>query len=515
MARLRTLLHRADRLAIRRTARGRRLLNLPLLDWTRRYLPHVLSCAPSVFHQWLCERLDVVRHERGSRLNVLAPRGAAKSSYVSLAYPLRELLEGRERFVALLSDTSAQAKAFLGQIKREIETNETIRRDYGNLRGSVWREGHVQLASGCEVLALGTGGKIRGRKSVGNRRPTLIVCDDVENKDHMVSALRRERSWGWLTKDVIPAGEPGTNVVVVGTSLHRECAVCRLEHTPGWASRKFKAVEAWPERMDLWADWEQLLHDHDDPDREAKAQAFYAARKAEMDRGAQVLWPEREPLYDLMVLRATIGATAFASEKQNNPVDPSQCEWPAELFEHPQFWFQDWPSGGWTVKTIGVDPSKGKNDRAGDYSAIVLYGRHVSEVEYVEASLARRTVEQMCADLVEVAKVFQPDGIAVETNQFQELLLIPLQSAARDSGVELATYKVVNTVNKLVRIRQLGTPLTERRFRFMRRSPGTQLLVDQMRDFPHSDHDDGPDALHLARRLAVELSSPGKMKPRR
>ena len=66
-------------------------------------------------------------------------------------------------------------------------------------------------------------------------------------------------------------------------------------------------------------------------------------------------------------------------------------------------------------------------------------------------------------------------------------------------------YGVNNTTNKLVRIRRLGPALAQKRLRFKARSPGTMLLVQQLRDFPAGDHDDGPDALEMARRLAVEL----------
>lgn len=36
-------------------------------------------------------------------------------------------------------------------------------------------------------------------------------------------------------------------------------------------------------------------------------------------------------------------------------------------------------------------------------------------------------------------------------------------------------------------------------------SPGTRLLVDQLRQFPVGNHDDGPDALEMAIRLAAEM----------
>jgi hypothetical protein len=33
-------------------------------------------------------------------------------------------------------------------------------------------------------------------------------------------------------------------------------------------------------------------------------------------------------------------------------------------------------------------------------------------------------------------------------------------------------------------------------------------MVEQLRDFPNGDHDDGPDALEMALRLASELLAP-------
>jgi hypothetical protein len=47
--------------------------------------------------------------------------------------------------------------------------------------------------------------------------------------------------------------------------------------------------------------------------------------------------------------------------------------------------------------------------------------------------------------------------------------------------------------------------LSQRRIRFKGGSPGARRLVEQLRDFPNGDHDDGPDALEMAIRLAGEL----------
>lgn len=220
---------------------------------------------------------------------------------------------------------------------------------------------------------------------------------------------------------------------------------------------------------------------------------------------AETLWPEREDLYSLMLLRASIGHSAFESEKQSSPVDPASCEWPSEYFDWPGVWFDTWPEK-LTVKTIACDPSKGKDSKRGDYSAIIRYGRDLEGREYVEADVARRPVEQICGDLVRHAQEFRPDGIAIETNQFQELLLIPLEIARKAAGCDhLPVFTVDNVTNKDVRIRRLGTPLVQKRLRFKSRSSGTQMLIQQMRDFPGGSFDDAADAAEVARRLAYEL----------
>lgn len=477
----------------------------PLLDWAAQYLGHCFPLAPSPFHRWLGAELAGLHLKRGQRLNVLAPRGAAKSTWSTLAYPLWAALHGIEPYVVLTSDTGEQAEKYLDSIRDELETNELIRRDYPRLAGAgpVWRADRLKLANGTMLEALGTGTKLRGRKN-RQHRPSLIIVDDPQNTEHILSALQRERSWEWLTKDVSNAGSPATNVVVLGTALHRDCIVCRLQRTAGWRSRLWRALQAWPERMDLWREWEDQLLDHEDDAREAKALAFYQAHRAEMDRGADVLWPEREPLYALMSLRASIGNGAFGSEKQNDPIDPSACEWPPEYFDHGAFWFDRWPDQ-LTVRTMALDPSKGKDARKGDFSAIVQYGRTVAGIEYVEADLGRRPVDVMCADAARRVKAFRPDGFQLEGNAWQDLLAPPLRAALKAVEAEVTIHVCDNTAPKPVRIRRLTQALAERRMRFKSRSPGTALLVQQLRDFPNGDHDDGPDALEMGRRLAIEL----------
>ncbi len=158
------------------------------------------------------------------------------------------------------------------------------------------------------------------------------------------------------------------------------------------------------------------------------------------------------------------------------------------------------------LKTIALDPSKGSDSRHGDYSALVVLGVDRQGLLYVEADLARRPTTQMVADGVTLCQRHRVDAFGVEANQFQDLLAGELQMEFQRRGVRCAPPCAIhNHVNKQVRIRRLGPYLSQHRIRFLARSQSTQLLVDQLRDFPLGDHDDGPDALEMALRLTEQL----------
>jgi len=486
-------------------ARRRRAEPLDLLAWGRRYLPGHFSRPPSHMHLWLAEQLDRMWSARGLKVNVLAPRAGAKSTIATLAFPLLAVLECREPYVWIISDTRHQACAHLENLKSELLENSILAEGYPEAagRGPVWRVGSIVLPNGACIEAFGTGQRLRGRRR-REHRPTLIVCDDLQNDSHITSALQRERSRSWFHGTLMKAGTRRTNVVNLATALHREALAMELVSRPGWISRVFQAIQRWPENMSLWEEWEALYTEVQAPHYAEAARAFYDRHRPAMDAGAGLLWPEEEDLYALMCMRAESGHTAFEREKQNSPISPELCEWPESYFGE-AMWFETWPAK-LAVRTMALDPSKGSDARRGDYSAFVMLGVDADRVVHIEADLARRPTPQIVADGVELFRRFRPEVFGIEANQFQDLLGAEFEREFRRQGLLAARpWPLENQTNKLVRIRRLGPYLAGRRLRFLHGSPGTRLLVEQLRQFPIADHDDGPDALEMALRLAGEL----------
>lgn len=490
-----------------RRARFRASLNgarFDLLSWGRRYLSEHFLRPPSALHRWLAERCGEMAAARGMKINVLGPRGGAKSTIGSLALPLCAALERREKYIWIVSDTRHQACAHLENIKSELVDNPRLAADYPEAagRGPVWRAGTITLRNGVTIEAFGTGQRIRGRRRRA-ARPTLVICDDLQNDGHIQSVLQRDRSRTWFHGTLMKAGTSRTNFLNLATALHRDALGMELCRNPGWDARVFRAIPSWPENMALWHEWETIYTDLERPGARQAAKSFYEEHRAEMEAGAEVLWPEQEDLYTLMCMRTEEGRAAFEREKQNSPISPELCEWPEEYFE-PGIWFDHWPDEV-QVKAMALDPSKGSDARRGDYSAYVMLAVDRQGVLYVEADMARRPTPQIVADGVELYRRFQPDAFGVEANQFQELLAGELEAEFERQGLlAVRPWPIENRVGKLVRIRRLSPYLATRRVRFKANSPQTQMLVEQLKMFPVGDHDDGPDALEMALRMAAE-----------
>lgn len=154
-----------------------------------------------------------------------------------------------------------------------------------------------------------------------------------------------------------------------------------------------------------------------------------------------------------------------------------------------------------------LDPSKGKNARYGDYSAWISLAVAPGGILYVDADLDRRPTPRIVAEGLELARGFQPHGIGIEANVFQELLADEFVRQAMALGVSWPVFPIENMIDKTIRIRRIGPYLFRKHLRFKGGSKGAKLLVQQLKDFPCGQHDDGPDALEGAIGLALQLAS--------
>jgi hypothetical protein len=107
---------------------------------------------------------------------------------------------------------------------------------------------------------------------------------------------------------------------------------------------------------------------------------------------------------------------------------------------------------------------------------------------------------------------YKPDAFGCETVQFQQLLLPLFREQIHRVGLTLSdVFGIRNNSRgsrykdqKNTRIRSLTYALARGLIK-IRRSPGSSLLVEQLKGFPSHQFKDGPDALEMAIRLCEDL----------
>lgn len=344
------------------------------------------------------------------------------------------------------------------------------------------------------LRAAGVGTAIAGR---GFRYG--IIDDPYPDQESAESPTQRAAIWRWYSSDFMSRALPNAQVLLCMTRRNIEDLVGAVQ-----------ALQKDDPRARKWTFL--VLPAIRTPD----------ASPLDPRQPGESLWPSRYPLEVLEQKRAE-NPRDFEGNYQQNPRLPGSTEWPASYFDGPGFWFDDWPPmQELEVRVISLDPSKGTDAKTGDYQARIKYGRDRNNVEYVEADLSHRPMtaprsadgtqlgEGMIESLVEEVHTFKPHRVALETNQFQILLRIPLDQELERRRIEVTVAEINNTENKNMRIRRLGPPLAKRKIRFKSNSRGTRLLCEQLKQFPLADHDDGPDALEMARRVGIDVFNEGK-----
>ena len=171
---------------------------------------------------------------------------------MSLQNVLHAALYGYKRYILLISDTEAQTVSFLDTIKNELETNERILADFGEQPGKTWKTSSILLSNGCRIDAVGSGQKLQGRRNY-ERRPDLILCDDIENDKGVRTGEQRQKTADWFWKAVCKSRDSYTDILVIGTILHHDSLLANLLEKPSFQSRKYQAVLS-DSPSPLWGD---------------------------------------------------------------------------------------------------------------------------------------------------------------------------------------------------------------------------------------------------------------------
>jgi len=452
---------------------------------------------------------------RGRRDVIAAPRGHAKTTFKVLFKVLHAIVYGYESFILIVGHSAPEAEAKVRDILNELENNELLHLVYGNLapvRGQPgWSTKNFVTQNGIRIMAKSRGKQVRGVKH-GTHRPTLIILDDIESPDKVLTDQQRYKTKQWFEKDILKLGsvDGKTNITVIGTCLHPEALLPELLASPGWRGAKYQAISSFSDNQALWATWKTRYTDLSNPNREADAHAFFKEHQGEMLAGSKVLWPQAEPYEHLMKVIVNEGQASFQSEKQNDPYDPERQifdmnqakRFKLEYTRDGELLGMQWCDGSNRFVSASQlyqvvafhDPALCEGKDA-DYAAIVVCASDLNGYiycldAYIEKVPPSRQIEQAFA----LHKKWNIGILYLEENNFQGILKDHYRlMQGNDSSLRIKG--VVQHHNKIKRIASLEPLVTNGQLLF--NVDLNPRLISQIQLFPTS-HDDGPDALQGA-----------------
>lgn len=467
------------------------------------------------FHREIAEIMnEVSTTETNAKVAVAAPRSHGKSSYLSKAFPVHEIVYRRREYIILISETPVVSRSNMQWIRDQLKYNEKLRADFGPLLSPkdqaniidnsdefiAWHESGEIKRQLALVQSASTGQALRGRNWNG-KRPDLIICDDLEDArpgGNASTPEQRAKLLDWFTQTVIPLGDPKgkkTAFVYMGTTVAPDSLLIHvLYHRSDFKTKVFRAIITYPENMDLWEQCRQIYVDRNNPNRAADAEAFYLKHKSEMDKGARVLWPEVQPLYKLMAWKWDNGSKAFNTEYMNNPVDTETMLFNPEKFTY-YFHDIDIDDRRYLI-SMGVDFAMGKE--RSDFSAVAILARDKETgIHYVvEAWGAKIKPDKFIEKIIEYVREYQPDVIAAEAQAAQEFFVDTLKRRLAEIGypAHSRVKKVVQRSRKELRIEAMLPDIENGTIQFNKKHA---LLLEQFELYPNGN-DDLPDALEMA-----------------
>jgi len=443
----------------------------------RTYLPHYFPKLPATFHYELVELLEQKPKtgkgpKRKSSVRpvvpvvVAAPREFAKTTVCSFGYVLHQICFSRRKFIIIGSDTEDLASDLTGYIYLELLYNERLRQDFGELVDDNLAVEDFITKNDVRLLARGRNQRMRGLKHK-QWRPDLVILDDLENDLNVRNPQVVNQILDWIKSAVYPAMAAGGSLFIIGTILRWKSALHQMLTSP----------------EEPYGHFERRIY------------------RAIQEDGTS-LWETKHPLHLLLRQKQLMGTVAFNREKMNEPVQAQglfRSQW--VHYYHP-----DSIKDKDLIITGFFDPSM-ETKASSDYKAVITVGLEPKEMVFyiLDVLIQKISLEASFQSIFNRHRQYAYVQFGVEDNLFQSLLLKEFDRLVQEQGLVVPVKGVTHRVAKETRIASLSPLLERGKIRFIRGHSDQELLVEQLLYFPsRSIHDDGPDALEGAIRLAEQ-----------
>lgn len=423
---------------------------------------------------------------------VAAPRRHAKTTAVTQTCGLAAVLFREREYVLIVSDTITQATQFLGEIKQQLVENEQIRSLF-KIQGFV-KETEDDFICMCEdghtfrMSAKGAEQKLRGLKWK-NKRPDLIICDDLENDEIVMNKDRRLKFKRWFYGALLPSLSFRGKIMVVGTILHNDSMLESLMPKKSYKGYRQDALKVWtedkfgkPRLVDGWVSVKYRAHNPD---------------------FSQVLWKENYDKEYFIAKRQEYVSQGipdvYSQEFLNTPIDESLAYFRrADMRDFSDEDRELLKTAEWNKRFnfyIGTDLAV-STDEVSDWSVFVVAGLDEKGYLWIFDIIRERMDAQEIVEMfLKLEKMWRPIAISMERGQIEKSIGPFLRQRMLDTGVFPTIIPIAPSVDKLTRARSIQARMRAGAVKFDKSGDWFYDFEDEAVLFPRSKHDDQVDAL--------------------
>jgi predicted phage terminase large subunit-like protein len=413
---------------------------------------------------------------------IAAPRRHAKSTAITLSYVLASVLFRQSSFVVIVSDTEAQANLFLGDIKQQLIENQDLVTLFGIKKFIKLAETDiiVEMEDGYQfrIITKGAEQKLRGLKW-RNKRPDLIVCDDLENEEIVASQERREKFRRWFNAALIPCKSPAGKIIIVGTILHMDSLLERLMPDTLKSTTVVEDLKQWSTvKKGLWRSVKYRAHNED---------------------FSKILWPEgwsKEALKEIRQGFIDQGLPdVYSQEYLNYPIDESSAYFKRDDFLPLTLNDIEEVEEKRVHYYSAVDFAVSQKENS-DYTVIATVAvTSTGELLVIDIRRGRWDSAEIVEQMFSVQKRYKPELFVVEQGAIQKAIGPFLNREMMVRNIYMNLYPMVPTKDKMSRARSIQARMRAGGIRFDKERFWYDTLEDEMARFPKDRHDDQVDAL--------------------
>lgn len=439
---------------------------------------------------------------------IAAPRGHAKSTAISFAYTLACLVFRERSYAILVSDTVAQAVQFLGDIKKELLDNEQLRalfkikeliKDSEDDLICVFEDGDM-----FRIQAKGSEQKVRGLKW-NNKRPDLIVCDDLENDEIVLNKERRAKFRRWFNAALLPCRSANGIVRYVGTILHSDSLLESFMPKPYWKDTITEPLRQYTNgsKRRPWKAVKYRAHSDDFKHILWESKHANAAKSAGLAGGAAAYFKHlRQSMIDQGL------QDSYAQEYLNIAIDESVSFFKrGDLID-----MTEENRKSKLRKYITADLAISQEETA-DYSVFVVAGVDENKIIHIIDIIRERLDGREIVDTVlQLERIYEPEAIGIEEMQVSKAIGPFLREEMIRQNIFPSLVQLKHGgKDKMMRARSMQARLRAHAVRFDKSGDWYQIFEDELVGFPRSKHDDQVDAFsYLGMLLDIMIEAPTK-----